>query len=289
MNGHWVETEVLVRVCDEVGDPYRFGFNGQEKDNEISGLGNHNTAEFWEYDTRLGRRWNLDPVDQISVSNYAVFRNNPIILTDVDGDCPLCPDPTTSKEGDVFSPGEELMDYILMDGLWTGVGGEFSTVDISASKIQELEFSSWAAKANWHLNEFMSDNWIGRISGPESSWTDADGFKNKGWPTMKYTWGTLANIFTLNMFSLQTSALVRTNIGIMNKRQIRNWTYEGVSLGVSIYNTNVPNNKKGNELGKRIDIYEVIIKCNSFSLINYGIRAVDYYQSSKEDENFKNE
>ncbi len=84
----WIETEVLVRVCDEVGDQYRFGFNGQEKVNEISGMGNHNTAEFWEYDTRLGRRWNLDPVDQISVSNYAVFANNPIVLTDVDGDQP---------------------------------------------------------------------------------------------------------------------------------------------------------------------------------------------------------
>jgi hypothetical protein len=50
-----------VDVCDEDKDRYRFGFNGQEKVNEIAGVGNHNTAEFWEYDTRLGRRWNLDP------------------------------------------------------------------------------------------------------------------------------------------------------------------------------------------------------------------------------------
>jgi hypothetical protein len=38
---------------------YRYGFNGQEKVDEISGVGNHNTALFWEYDTRLGRRWNV--------------------------------------------------------------------------------------------------------------------------------------------------------------------------------------------------------------------------------------
>src|SRR5690625_1299652 len=76
--GSWVNEEVLVRICDDGGDRYRFGFNGQEKVNEIAGMGNHNTAEFWEYDTRLGRRWNLDPVDQISVSNYAVNGNNPI-------------------------------------------------------------------------------------------------------------------------------------------------------------------------------------------------------------------
>src|SRR5690606_14414382 len=95
MNINWVETEVLVRVCDEVGDRYRFGFNGQEKVNEISGMGNHNTAEFWEYDTRLGRRWNLDPVDQISVSNYAVNGNNPIFYVDPYGDEPI--DPRTGK------------------------------------------------------------------------------------------------------------------------------------------------------------------------------------------------
>jgi hypothetical protein len=42
-------------------ETYRFGFNTQEKTNEIAGPGNHNTATFWEYDTRLGRRWNQDP------------------------------------------------------------------------------------------------------------------------------------------------------------------------------------------------------------------------------------
>jgi hypothetical protein len=46
------------------------------------------TAEFWEYDTRLGRRWNLDPVDQISISNYVAFRNNPIFYIDPNGDEP---------------------------------------------------------------------------------------------------------------------------------------------------------------------------------------------------------
>jgi len=61
---------------------YRFSINGQEKTDEISGSGNHTTAQYWEYDTRLGRRWNLDPVDQISVSNFAVFYNNPNLFTD---------------------------------------------------------------------------------------------------------------------------------------------------------------------------------------------------------------
>jgi hypothetical protein len=67
-------------------DDYRFGFNTQEKVNEIVGVGNHNTALFWEYDTRLGRRWNLDPKPQISISDYAINANNPIANTDFLGD-----------------------------------------------------------------------------------------------------------------------------------------------------------------------------------------------------------
>jgi hypothetical protein len=72
----------------EVGSGYRYGFNSQEQDDEVYGDGNLNTAEFWEYDTRLGKRWNLDPVDNCTISRYATFYNNPVINIDIDGDCP---------------------------------------------------------------------------------------------------------------------------------------------------------------------------------------------------------
>jgi len=65
---------------------YRFEFNGQEIVEEISSQGNHNTALFWEYDSRLGRRWNLDPKPSIGFSDYSTFRNNSILLSDVLGD-----------------------------------------------------------------------------------------------------------------------------------------------------------------------------------------------------------
>ncbi len=65
---------------------YRFGFNTQEKVDEVSGDGNHNTAEFWEYDTRLGRRWNLDPKSQVNISDYAVMGCNPVFNMDWLGD-----------------------------------------------------------------------------------------------------------------------------------------------------------------------------------------------------------
>ncbi|OYU93399.1 MAG: hypothetical protein CFE21_20710 [Bacteroidetes bacterium B1(2017)] len=65
---------------------YRFGFNGQERDDEVSGTGNTMSAEFWEYDSRLGRRFNRDPKPNPSQSEYSCFANNPILLNDIKGD-----------------------------------------------------------------------------------------------------------------------------------------------------------------------------------------------------------
>lgn len=67
-------------------DAYNYGFNGQEKDDEVAGSGNSNTAQFWQYDTRLGRRWNLDPKPNKSISRYVVFANSPIKYSDPLGD-----------------------------------------------------------------------------------------------------------------------------------------------------------------------------------------------------------
>ena len=71
------------------GNENRFGFQSQERDDEISGSGNLYTAEYWEYDSRLGRRWNTDPLaekpDNIGWSPYAFCWNNPINVVDPDG------------------------------------------------------------------------------------------------------------------------------------------------------------------------------------------------------------
>jgi len=64
---------------------YRFHFNGQEADNEVAGTGNSYTAEFWQYDSRLGRRWNLDPVVKPHESPYTCYANNPIWFIDPNG------------------------------------------------------------------------------------------------------------------------------------------------------------------------------------------------------------
>ncbi len=67
------------------GDGYRYGFGGHENDNEVKGNGNHISFGDYGYDTRLGRRWNIDPVKKHHESSYAAFANSPIWIIDLTG------------------------------------------------------------------------------------------------------------------------------------------------------------------------------------------------------------
>ena len=64
---------------------YRFGFNTQEKEPEL-GKG-VTSAEFWVYDGKLGRRWNVDPEYEMKlwISTYHSFSNRPIQNVDPNG------------------------------------------------------------------------------------------------------------------------------------------------------------------------------------------------------------
>jgi hypothetical protein len=63
---------------------YRYnGVNGQEQQDEI--FEGASSAEYWMYDSRLGRRWERDPIIKDWESPYATFGNNPIVFSDVKG------------------------------------------------------------------------------------------------------------------------------------------------------------------------------------------------------------
>jgi len=64
---------------------YRYGFNGQEKSDEIKCSGNSYTTEFWEYDPRVRRRWNVVPVLKVDESPYMALADNPIVMVDPNG------------------------------------------------------------------------------------------------------------------------------------------------------------------------------------------------------------
>ncbi len=70
---------------------YHFGFNGQEKDDEIYGEGNNLSFEFRAYDSRIGRWWSIDLLSNKypSMSSYMYCANNPIKYIDPDGRFPI--------------------------------------------------------------------------------------------------------------------------------------------------------------------------------------------------------
>src|SRR5690606_16138237 len=76
----------MTYVCDEEED-YRFGFNGQEKDNEIKGIGNSLDFRFRVYDSRLGRFMSSDPLAKSFPwnSTYAFAENDVIRAIDLEG------------------------------------------------------------------------------------------------------------------------------------------------------------------------------------------------------------
>jgi RHS repeat-associated protein len=68
-------------------ETYRYGFQKQEVDVEISGVGNHIEFRFREYEPRLARFWSIDPL-AISYpwnSTYAFAENDVIRSIDLEG------------------------------------------------------------------------------------------------------------------------------------------------------------------------------------------------------------
>jgi len=65
-------------------DSYRYGFQGQEKDDEVKGEGNSLNFELRMLDTRIARWFAIDPYKQYA-SPYLGMGNNPISMIDPDG------------------------------------------------------------------------------------------------------------------------------------------------------------------------------------------------------------
>lgn len=76
-----------VRCLSGAGGEKRYGFNGQEKDDEISGVGNNNAFEFRMLDPRLGRFASVDPIRSSYPWNspYALSENMVIHGADIEG------------------------------------------------------------------------------------------------------------------------------------------------------------------------------------------------------------
>jgi RHS repeat-associated protein len=67
--------------------PYSFGFNGKEKTDEVSGVGNDYDYGFRIYNPRLGKFLSVDPLTQSfpQLTPYQFASNTPIWAIDLDG------------------------------------------------------------------------------------------------------------------------------------------------------------------------------------------------------------
>lgn len=144
-------------------EEYRYGFNGQEHDNELNE--NIYTAEFWEYDSRSGRRWNLDPKPRVGLSDYATFLNNPIWFNDVDGDTPDEPDPTykRGKSGDNLGGKRFVHDDIFSK--YFGIGWSYPSYVAQALNFAEatggiIEGTNWKGSTTNNPQTFKSGSTV---------------------------------------------------------------------------------------------------------------------------------
>jgi RHS repeat-associated protein len=75
-------------VCVDDPNPYRYAFNGMEKDDEVKGAGNDYWTHDRVFDPRLGRWMSMDPLFKKipAFSSYCFSANSPIIFVDQEGD-----------------------------------------------------------------------------------------------------------------------------------------------------------------------------------------------------------
>jgi RHS repeat-associated protein len=85
-------------------NPFRFGFGGHEKDDEVKGSSNHLSFGDMVYDPKIVRRWRTDPFQKLyaPISPYAYALNSPIMFTDSDGNVVIGSDgkPVTYERGE---------------------------------------------------------------------------------------------------------------------------------------------------------------------------------------------
>lgn len=90
---------------------YRYSHNGQEKEQEL--FDGANSAEYWMYDSRIGRRWERDPIFEESWSPYATFADNPILFSDAAGTTTNNPNGGGDKGGGNKAEGNKAQtDYL---------------------------------------------------------------------------------------------------------------------------------------------------------------------------------
>lgn len=165
-------------------DGYRYGFQGEEKDDEVKGEGNSISYKYRIHDTRVGRFLSIDPLEKDYPWNspYAFSENRVIDMIELEGAESAVPGYVKNNvEGlskEIVKKAEEVQDNIveasseISDGIITGleVIGDYLEAGYKTVS-QGQPFSESFSKADG----FVNNNWKASdkdhysLDGPENA------------------------------------------------------------------------------------------------------------------------
>jgi RHS repeat-associated protein len=145
---------VLLKNRNFTGEKYRYGFNGQEKDDEIKGSGNSYSYEYRFHDPRLGRFLSIDPLAAKYAYNspYAFCENRVIDGIELEGleyvnaTAPVTKDvqnedgSTTTTQSTFGAEFGDLYEMVQIDGVdYYNVGRDFYQDDAGYVHLQNQD------------------------------------------------------------------------------------------------------------------------------------------------------
>ncbi len=136
----------------EVGRTYQYGFNGIERDDQVSGSGNSYTTYWRQYDPRLGRWKSNEPKPVAWESTYSAFRNSPIALSDPNGDWPKWlggKGKGNHIKNNRKSPKLPRADRPKKQSNWNGLANLFRNRNLgpSAGRRRNMGWTSWSSNS----------------------------------------------------------------------------------------------------------------------------------------------
>ena len=228
------------------GGGYRYGFGGQELDPETAN-GTY-TAEFWEYDSRIGRRWNRDQLVKKYPwqSPYAAFNNNPIYFNDptgLVGEPPEEQEQKTAAGGGVLNlpKGTTTVNATGKEVVSETVKAQVKEGEVLSFKIGENEYQAHFGKTSGiFAGYFDSKGNVYRVKegAPDNANSDTDNWgSNVLWAgdiTISYFLGAAAE---KRVFSDDDVAKAFSNAYGVNKA--RDFFYDQVNQGRDVINNPV--------------------------------------------------
>lgn len=153
---------------------YRYGFNGHEKDDEVGGLGASYSAKFWQYDSRIGRRWNIDPIIKIHESPYLVNHGDPVNYFDPDG-----ADGRTRAKRYQKKHGGRLIETDKGYSVVRGVKGEDGIFSLESKQFKNT-FGESVESFLYGIEGFWMRNTMGKSYGEGEHYIESMGIRGKG-------------------------------------------------------------------------------------------------------------